>query len=104
MKKTFGKDEKPFPFPLLSDAGLRTFKAYRAYDDFEKMPLHGAFLIDGDGYVRWQDIGYQPFKDTAYLLGEAKRLLRIPVQPAPTRAITSRPLTEPGAGATVTIK
>src|SRR5690606_22516093 len=30
-----------FPFPLVSDAGLDVFKAYRAYDDFEKQPLHG---------------------------------------------------------------
>ena len=65
----------PFPFPLLSDAGQTVFKAYRAHDDFEKQPLHGTFLIDGAGRIRWQDIGYEPFMHTEWLLEECQRLL-----------------------------
>ena len=65
----------PIPFPLVTDAPLEVFKAYRCYDDFEKQPLHGTFFIDGQGLVRWQDISYQPFEDTKFLLGEAQRLL-----------------------------
>ena len=42
-------DPAGFPFPLVSDEPLSVFKAYRAYDDFEKKPLHGMFLIDGAG-------------------------------------------------------
>jgi peroxiredoxin len=67
-----------FPFPLLADNNLKTFKAFRAYDDFENMPLHGIFLIDGDGLVRWQDISYQPFVDAKFLLEESRRLLGQP--------------------------
>jgi len=67
-----------FPFPILADASLATFKAYRAYDDFETMPLHGTFLIDADGLVRWQDISYQPFTNAKWLLAESKRLLALP--------------------------
>ena len=63
------------PFLLLSNEDLRIFKAYRAYDDFENIPLHAAFLVDGEGKIRWQDISYQPFKDTKFLLAESKRLL-----------------------------
>jgi peroxiredoxin len=63
------------PFPLVADNSLTTFKSYRCYDDFEQQPLHGAFFIDGNGLVRWQDISYEPFQDTKFLLGEAKRLL-----------------------------
>jgi peroxiredoxin len=63
------------PFPLVADSGLDTFKSYRCYDDFEQQPLHGTFLIDAGGLVRWQDISYEPFQDTKFLLGEAKRLL-----------------------------
>jgi len=69
------KDGAGFPFPLVSDHELTAFKAYRAFDDFENMPLHGTFLIDGEGLVRWQDISYEPFKETIFLLGESKRLL-----------------------------
>ena len=67
-----------FPFPILSDKDMKVFKSYRAYDDFEKMPLHGMFLVDGKGLVRWQDISYKPFTDAKFLLEESKRLLQLP--------------------------
>ena len=67
--------ENPFPFPLLSDAEFGMFKEYRAYDDFEKMALHGTFLIDGKGKVRWQEIGPEPFMHPTFLLEECERLL-----------------------------
>jgi peroxiredoxin/tetratricopeptide (TPR) repeat protein len=69
--------ETPFPIPLAADHELKVFKAYRAYDDFEKLPLHGTFLIDGAGLVRWQDISFEPFQDVNFVLNEAKRLLSI---------------------------
>jgi peroxiredoxin len=79
LKKTLekSKSEDGFPFPLVSNENLDIFKAYRAYDDFEKMPLHGTFLIDGNGLVRWQDISFEPFTETKFLLSEAKRLLKL---------------------------
>lgn len=64
-----------FPFLLLSNSDLDVFKAYRAHDDFEKIPLHGTFLIDGQGRVRWQDISYEPFMDPNFVLAESQRLL-----------------------------
>ena len=67
-----------FPFPVLSDKDMKVFKSYRAYDDFEKMPLHGVFLVDGKGLVRWQDIGFKPFTQAKFLLEESKRLLQLP--------------------------
>lgn len=72
-----GKGES-FPIPLLSDEKLKTFKKYRCYDDFEQTALHGTFLIDGAGEIRWLDISYQPFMETKFLLEEAKRLLGLP--------------------------
>jgi peroxiredoxin len=67
-----------FPFPLVADPSLSIFKTYRVYDDFEKQPLHGTFLIDANGLVRWQDISFQPFMDASFLLKEAQRLLALP--------------------------
>ena len=66
-----------FPFPLVSDEALDVFRAYGAYDDFERMPLHATFVIDGNGLVRWQDIGYEPFMDPDFVLSEARRLLSV---------------------------
>jgi peroxiredoxin len=72
-----GDEAAPLPFPLLADPRLETFKAYRAFDDFENMPLHGTFLIDGAGRLLWQDISFEPFSDAGFLLAEAVRLLAL---------------------------
>jgi peroxiredoxin len=66
------------PFALASDPDGAVFKAYRAFDDFENMPLHATFLIDGEGMVRWHDISYEPFSNARFLLDESKRLMSMP--------------------------
>lgn len=63
------------PIRLLADPEQTVFKAYRAYDEFEDQPLHGTYLIDAEGNIRWLDIGYEPFMDTEFLLKESNRLL-----------------------------
>ena len=68
--------------PVVSDSALGVFKQYHAYDDFEKQPLHGTFLVDGRGQVRWQDVAADPFADTKFLLAEARRLLAQDQAPA----------------------
>ncbi len=65
--------------PLHSDSELLAFKSFRCLDDFEKTPLHGTFLVDAEGRVRWQDIGHEPFMDVEFLLAESQRLLRLPM-------------------------
>ena len=83
LRDTFiGYDAKDrhFNFPLLSDPTLETFRKYRAYDDFEQTPLHGTFLIDQAGQVRWQEISHEPFMAPKFLLEESKRLLALPVR------------------------
>ncbi|MBL9137396.1 MAG: redoxin domain-containing protein [Verrucomicrobiales bacterium] len=68
--------QNAFPFPLLANPDLSVFKTWRAYDDFEAVPLHGTYLVDAKGLIRWQDIAAEPFMDVDFLLSEAKRLLR----------------------------
>ena len=77
--------EGAFPFPLVSNSNLDVFRQYRVFDDFEEMPLHGTFLIDGNGRIRWHDISYEPFNNPKFLLGEAKRLLAQPIAEQSTR-------------------
>lgn len=69
------------PFPLLADPELGAFRAWQCHDDFEALPLHGTFLVDGQGRVRWQDLGAEPFTQFDWLLPEAKRLLALPEPP-----------------------
>lgn len=64
-----------FGFPMLSDRKQRVFREWMAFDDFEHMPLHGTYLIDGKGRLRWQDIRYLPFSEPKWLLDECSRLL-----------------------------
>ena len=66
-----------FPMPLLPDPELDVFKSYHAFDDFEGPPLHGTFLIDARGDVRYQRISADPFLDVEFLKTEAARINRI---------------------------
>ena len=77
--------EKRFPFPLLADQDRLAFKAWRCFDDFEGLPLHGTFLLDAQGLVRWADVSFEPFTQVDWLLTESKRLLALPVGAAPSR-------------------
>ena len=67
--------EGTFPIPLFSDESLKTFKQFHAFDDFENVALHATYLIDGSGFIRWHDIGAEPFMNVDFLLEESKRLL-----------------------------
>jgi peroxiredoxin len=66
-----------FPMPILSDPNLELFHAYRAFDDFENAPVHGTFLIDAQGAVRFQRISADPFLDIDFLKNEAARVNRL---------------------------
>ena len=75
LKTSLDNFNAVMPIPLVSNGKLDVFKAFRVFDDFEKQPLHGTFIIDAEGMVRWQDISYEPFLDPEFVLNEAKRLL-----------------------------
>ena len=77
-------EEQRIALPLFADPSLAAFRAFRAYDDFEQMPLHSVVLLDEQGNIRWQDIGAEPFVDVDWLLRECTRLLGLPPA-APTR-------------------
>lgn len=69
--------EGVFPFPLLADPAQEVFRSYGALDEFKGEPLHGTFLIDAEGRLRWHDIGTEPFMDATFVLEESKRLLSL---------------------------
>lgn len=66
-----------FSMPLLPDPRLDIFKSYHAFDDFEGVPLHGTFLIDAKGSIRYQRISADPFLDADFIKTEAARIHRI---------------------------
>lgn len=73
--ETYYSDDEAMPFPLVCDPALDVFRRYRCYDDFEQAPLHGTFLFDAQGNIRWHDISFEPFADAQFLLDESQRLL-----------------------------
>lgn len=75
LQKSLEAYDGEIPFPLLANDKLDVFRSYRVFDDFEDQPLHGTFVIDAEGKVRWHDISYEPFMDPKFVLEEAKRLL-----------------------------
>jgi len=90
LKQAIGSyDGATFPITLLSNHELDVFKSWRCFDDFEQKPLHGTFVLDTQGRIRWQDISYEPFMDPKFVLTEAKRLLNTDAAPAAT-TIASR--------------
>ncbi|MFM7057585.1 MAG: redoxin domain-containing protein [Planctomycetota bacterium] len=97
LRKALENLEGGLPFPLAADPEMKVFREYRCYDDFEKAALHGTFLVDAAGRVRWQDISYQPFTDTAFLLRESRRLLAIEPRTGPATTI---PVQAPGVAVT----
>ena len=66
-----------FPMPMLADPKLELFKRYQAFDDFENQPLHGTFLIDAQGNVRFQRISSDPFLEVEFIKAEAARVNRM---------------------------
>lgn len=63
-----------FSFPVLSDPDHKVAETYGVYkpasEDAHEQDLHGTFLIDREGVVRWVDTGDQPFIHNQTLLYE----------------------------------
>jgi len=55
--------EERYPFPILADPELGRFKAWGAWDGYGGRPVHGTFVTDAAGKVRWQRTGTEPFYD-----------------------------------------
>lgn len=77
LKKSLERNSSDgsFPFKIVSDSELKVFKRYQAFDDFEGIPLHATYLVDGSGKIRWHEVGAEPFMDVEFLHGECRRLL-----------------------------
>jgi peroxiredoxin len=77
VKRACDEGKVKATFTTLSDPAKAVFKAYRCWDDFENIPLHGTFLIDPRGRIRWQEISYTPFMEPKFFLEESRRLLQL---------------------------
>jgi FtsP/CotA-like multicopper oxidase with cupredoxin domain/peroxiredoxin len=60
-----------WPFPILADGDHHIFKRYGCY---EGRPMHGVFIIDRLGQIRWQTISEAPFADVDRIVELVARL------------------------------
>jgi len=63
--------QKDFPFVALSDEWWVAFKDYRCFDG---RALHGTYLINSKGTIRFADAGDEPFMEVDELLKKAAML------------------------------
>jgi hypothetical protein len=54
---------------------LAAFREAGVFDEFESIPLHGLFILDGQRRILWQDIAADVFDDVDFLMGELGRAL-----------------------------
>lgn len=59
---------------LLTDTDHVNARRFKSYDDFEEIELHSTTLIDKQGRAYWARFGGDPFKDTAFLEKQLKRM------------------------------
>jgi peroxiredoxin len=81
IKKNLTGYKPEFPFLILADPKLKVFQSFGAYDDFERIALHGTFVVDANGFLRWNDVGAEPFMDAGFVISESQRLLSRPIAP-----------------------
>jgi peroxiredoxin Q/BCP len=68
-----------FDFPTLSDPGNKVAELYGCFHPFKpggnpELQLHGTFLIDKQGIIRWANTGLSPYTNHRSLLGHLDRM------------------------------
>jgi len=71
--------QESFALRLLSDGEFANARRFKAYDDFEEMPIHSTILIDKAGRVHWARHGDGPFTDYEFLIKQLQRMNGIPI-------------------------
>lgn len=65
---------RPFAFPVLADADRRAFAPWGVMDQFYGDAIHGVFVLDGGGRLRWRHLGIEPYMMVADVLAAVEEL------------------------------
>jgi len=65
---------RPFSFPVLADAGREAFAAWGVMDEFHGDAIHGVFVLDAAGRLRWRHLGVEPYMMVADVLAAVEEL------------------------------
>lgn len=66
--------QRPFPFAILADPAQQAFQAWGVIDQFYGDPIHGVFILDAAGRLRWRHLGVEPYMDVDEVLSAAAEL------------------------------
>ncbi|MFN0125323.1 MAG: redoxin domain-containing protein [Verrucomicrobiales bacterium] len=83
VAKTFASLEsepvrRPFTFPVLADHERRAFTAWGVIDEFYDDAIHGVFVVDAAGRLRWRHLGVEPYMMVADVLAAVEELGAVP--------------------------
>jgi peroxiredoxin len=83
VAKTFASLEsepvqRPFAFPVLADPDRRAFAPWGVMDQFYGDAIHGVFVLDGAGRLRWRHLGVEPYMEVADVLAAVEELGAVP--------------------------
>ncbi|OWK44515.1 Alkyl hydroperoxide reductase subunit C-like protein [Fimbriiglobus ruber] len=76
------QESDPFGFPILSDPENKVARAYQVFRRAQDgnpgdRLLHGTFIVDRDGTIRWVNVGDAPFRRDPALLSQLARIQRL---------------------------
>ena len=66
--------QRPFTFPVLADPERRAFTPWGVMDQFYGDAIHGVFVLDGAGRLRWRHLGVEPYMMVADVLAAVEEL------------------------------
>jgi peroxiredoxin len=69
---------RPFAFSVLADPDRRAFAPWGVMDEFSESAIHGVFILDGSGSLRWRHLGVEPFMMVADVLAAVEELGALP--------------------------
>ena len=68
------KTQQPFPFLILADKEQKAFRAWGVFDQFTNEPIHGVFIVDPAGRLRWRHLGVEPFTQVSEVIAACDAL------------------------------
>lgn len=69
---------RPLAFPVVADAERSAFASWGVIDQFQGDAIHGVFVLDGAGRLRWRHLGVEPYMDVAAVLAAVEALEAAP--------------------------
>jgi FtsP/CotA-like multicopper oxidase with cupredoxin domain/peroxiredoxin len=70
------KQGSKLEFTVLPDPTKSIFRRFGCVDN--EQPMHGVFIVDRSGIVRWQNVDNYPFGDIEYLVSKVSQILNGP--------------------------